>query len=344
MALRSTPTRQTAAPTIWTLNDGSAGAQAQADGLAHHIGLSEKFSGSRAITARTPGFAKLLPPALAAGLGLHTLYPAGATPPPNIVIGCGSATHAAILALGRNHRAFTVCIHRPLGSPYRYDAIVAPYHDYPDHPTIQAPDNVLLTTGAVCGIHPDSQSARREEARARFAKYPAPYIGVAIGGDNRAYAMSAATLAAQLQSIADAARGTLLIAPSRRTSTKLYAALRQKFGGSHYLWDDSREENPYRDILAAADGLAVTADSVNMISEACTTGRPLYLLPLAAKKGAAAARAQKKFAHFHERIVGRGNGRLYEGEWEFFTPTAPLNETPQVAAEVWKRYLASISL
>ena len=74
-------------------------------------------------------------------------------------------------------------------------------------------------------------------------------------------------------------------------------------------------ENPYLDILAAADGLCATADSVNMISEACAAGKSVCLLPMLQKGGWRAARAAKKFSRFHSEIVGGG--------WAKFWPAPP---------------------
>ena len=45
------------------------------------------------------------------------------------------------------------------------------------------------------------------------------------------------------------------------------------------MWDESGE-NPYLGILALADRLIVTGESISMISEALVTGRPVHVLPL----------------------------------------------------------------
>jgi hypothetical protein len=44
-----------------------------------------------------------------------------------------------------------------------------------------------------------------------------------------------------------------------------------------YRWAPDDPENPYFGILANADRIIATADSVSMMAEACATGRPVYL-------------------------------------------------------------------
>ena len=53
-----------------------------------------------------------------------------------------------------------------------------------------------------------------------------------------------------------------------------------------WVWDGGGD-NPYLALLADADAIFVTPDSVNMASEAAATGRPVYVLRLAPHRGAA---------------------------------------------------------
>ena len=47
-----------------------------------------------------------------------------------------------------------------------------------------------------------------------------------------------------------------------------------------YRWRPDDSANPYFGMLALGDELVVTADSVSMLSEACATGKPVYMAPL----------------------------------------------------------------
>ncbi len=71
------------------------------------------------------------------------------------------------------------------------------------------------------------------------------------------------------------------ITPSRRTSEAAKRAIRAALAAEPLgtLWDETGD-NPYYGILALADRLIVTAESISMISEALATGRPVHVLPL----------------------------------------------------------------
>ena len=108
--------------------------------------------------------------------------------------------------------------------------------------------------------------------------------------------------------IAHAARqrnASLLITPSRRTGADVIRILKAELAGvPHYLWD-MQSENPYFGLLGLADFLVVTSDSVNMVSEAASTGKPVYVADL---PGGSA-----KFARFHRGLRDDGITRVFEG-------------------------------
>lgn len=108
------------------------------------------------------------------------------------------------------------------------------------------------------------------------------------------------------------------------------AVLRESLAAAPaYIWD-GRGDNPYLAFLAAADFLVVTADSVNMVSEAATTGKPVYVVDL---KG-----GSSKFRRFHEGLRKDGVTRPFAGRLEHWT-YAPLNDTARVATDIRRRLL-----
>ncbi len=54
---------------------------------------------------------------------------------------------------------------------------------------------------------------------------------------------------------------------------------RNRHAKRRILWDGAGK-NPYLAMLAAADAIVVTADSVNMVGEACATGKPVLVFDL----------------------------------------------------------------
>jgi mitochondrial fission protein ELM1 len=87
-------------------------------------------------------------------------------------------------------------------------------------------------------------------------------------------------------------------------------------------------ENPYLGILALSDYIVVTDDSVTMASEASSTGKPVYVVPLLG--------GSAKFNRFHKSLQDAGIARplgLALESWQY----APLRETARVAELVKNR-------
>ena len=75
-------------------------------------------------------------------------------------------------------------------------------------------------------------------------------------------------------------------------------------------------------MLAAADAIFVTADSVNMATEAAATGKPIHVLPVDGTGG--------KLGLFHKTLRERGCARPFRFPIEFWQ-YPPLLETERVA-------------
>jgi hypothetical protein len=85
-------------------------------------------------------------------------------------------------------------------------------------------------------------------------------------------------------------------------------------GLNAFIWDGSGE-NPYFAMLGLADAIVVTADSVNMVSEAAATGKPVHVVPLEG--------GSKKFARFHRAMEEAGITRPFRGAIEQWTYRPP---------------------
>ena len=98
-----------------------------------------------------------------------------------------------------------------------------------------------------------------------------------------------------------------------------------------YIWD-SKGENPYLGFLGSADAVFVTEDSVSMISDACTTGKPVYTLSLDRRR-------PNKIEKFLNKLENEGVIRKFSGNLQFWK-YVPLGDTAVAADEVKNRYLS----
>src|SRR3546814_9775357 len=96
--------------------------------------------------------------------------------------------------------------------------------------------------------------------------------------------------------------------PSRRTGRRNEEILRRgRAGLPAEIWNGDGE-NPYFGILALADHVVVTGDSVNMVSEAASTGKPVHVVHLQGRSA--------KFTRFHQALVAAGIARPFTGTLE----------------------------
>ena len=120
----------------------------------------------------------------------------------------------------------------------------------------------------------------------------------------------------------------VMVTPSRRTDPAVTAAIAAAIaplGGR--VWNFSGE-NPYFGMLALADLIIVTQDSVSMISEAAATATPVLVAGLPGRS--------HRQGLFLRLMLDEGRVRMFEGRYAPFLAT-PLNDTPEAAATMRRR-------
>ena len=291
-------------------------------GLAEAVGLPVVV---KRIAVRTPW--RCLPPRMWP-LPLRAPGPRGdrLEPPwPELVIASGrqSVAPAAAIRAASGGRTICVQIQTPHVHPRRFDLVVVPHHD-----SLRG-ENVMRTRGALHRV----TSERLAEAADRFAHLlvhlPRPLVAVLIGGSNRDYRLDprvAHRLGERLAALARTFGTGLAVTTSRRTGSANAAALRHGIGATVplYFWDQLGE-NPYFGLLALADAIVVTADSVSMVSEACSTGKPVYVAPLPGRSA--------KLDRFHASLRAAGMTRPFDGSLDRWC-YRPLDDTTRVATTV----------
>lgn len=312
----------------WVVTDGKIGMESQCVGLAEALGLTPVV---KRLVTRAPW--RWLPPAVWPR-GLGTVAPQGdrlAPPWPDLVIATGRQSVAPALAVkaASGNRTFLVQIQRPGVSPARFDVVVTPAHDRLAGP------NVIETLGSMHRISAGRLAAAAAEFAPGVAHLPRPLVAVLLGGPNKVYRWTDAVVARlgdDLARLCDEAGCGLAVSASRRTEPAALARLQQRLAGKPAVfWSEGQGANPYFGWVALADAIVATADSVNMVSEACSTGKPVFVAPLAG--------GSSKFRRFHARLAEAGMTRPFAGRFERWTYT-PLDETSRVAREIAGRFAA----
>ncbi len=302
----------------WILSEGLAGLRSQAVGLAEAAGLSAETHVLR------PGAPWKFVPARFWPRPLDVVAASVPTPLPGLTIGCGGMA-AAVLAAIRGDSRRVVQVQNPRMDPRRFDLIVANRHDELTGP------NVFVTRTALHRVTLPRLMTEAEVWRERFAHIKRPLVAVLLGGSNGRYRLDAnagGKLAMNLAAMARRDGVGIVVTPSRRTDPAVTARIRDALkpvGG--WVWDFTGE-NPYFGMLALADLIVVTQDSVSMISEAVATDAPVMFAPLPGRS--------RRQGLFIRTLMDEGRIRPFEGRFAPWRVTS-LNDTPAAAAEMCRR-------
>lgn len=308
-------------PRVWTLSDGHAGNVRQAHALADALGMQQR---DWALATRAP-WRWTAPRGPVAEHAFGPEFRLALAQPPALAIGCGRQAALATRLLGR-HGSATVQILDPRIATRHWDLVIAPEHD-----RLQGA-NVIAVLGS---LHPVDEHWLAE-ARRRFtalATLQQPRTALLLGGASAHARLDADFLEAltlQVLARADAEHGCVLATTSRRSPAGLAARLQRHFAGrSGMFWSAQGDgANPYPGLLACADRIVCTADSVNMLSEACATTVPVFVAGLERLRG--------RPRWFVDQLLKAGRIRPLDNTLADF-PVTPLRETARVAAEVRKR-------
>lgn len=316
---------------LWVVTDGRAGHAAQSFALAEAIGrLRPTAIQEKPIQLKK--WAAMVPPVLSETLGASRKgWPfsglaEGAEalhwPWPDIVIGTGRRAAPVIAAIRRLHGVAAVQILDPRMRAHAFDALIVPEHD------ALAGANVLKTVGALSRVTRQMIAEEGALWAARLGTLKRPRLAVLVGGSSGAATFGAGDqrqLLLVLQNLA--AQHGLMITVSRRTPQDFADHLKTEFGADALVWT-GEGDNPYPAILGLADAVLVTKDSVNMASEAASTGLPVHVFPL--------GNVAPKIAAFHEALQAHGASRPFTGEigrWSY----PPLAEADRIAADLVRR-------
>jgi mitochondrial fission protein ELM1 len=320
--------RPLAGASAWIITDGKAGMDVQAKGVADALGLDYvvKHVAPSGLWKVAAPWGPVQPSERFGAPGAQF------SPPwPAVAIASGRASIPYIRRLRSmaGPRTYCIVLQDPKTGANTADLIWVPEHDR------RRGANVIATPTAPHSFTPERLAALRATVPPAIAALPSPRVAVVLGGKNGIYRFTEADddrLQHALRSIG-ALGASFMVTPSRRTHQRLIRAVAAAIQDRpHIIWDGGGE-NPYAQFLAHADRLVVTADSVNMTSEACATGRPVWVFEPSG--------GSTKFRRFHEALRHHGATRpLPENvtvleSWHY----QPLDAAQAIAAEVERRWL-----
>lgn len=313
---------------IWAVGDGRAGIDNQVLGLAEAVArlvpaeVVQKRIGWKAWLDPLPAWLNPAPT-----LGLSSGSSAFAPPWPDLWIAAGRASLPLSIRMRRRSagRTFVVQLQDPRLPPRLFDLVAPPRHDELEG------ERIFPITGSPHRVTPERLAEDYAAFRHRLDPLPHPRIAVLVGGRSKAFDISPAraeTLAAGLEQMLGASGGSVLLTFSRRTPGGARGIITRRLASAPgWIWDGDGQ-NPYFAFLAAADAFVVTEDSINMVAEAGSTGKPIHI--------ASVDGAQRRKRLFHADLARQGVIRPFTGAYETWRYT-PLRETERLAAEILRR-------
>ncbi|MFL5335920.1 MAG: mitochondrial fission ELM1 family protein [Geminicoccaceae bacterium] len=261
---------------MWVLAAPRAGDATQVVALAEALGWPYEIKR----LAFKPLSVVLAPPFSASDAGVDRRHSSPlAAPWPDLVLASGRENEPVARWIRRKSDgcARIVQVGRPWGRLDAYDLVVTtPQYRLPPR------SNVLHNSAPLHRVTSKRLEAAAGEWRKRLAHLPRPLIAVLVGGHSGPYSLtrrSGERLAAAASAYAASSGGSLLVTTSARTPAPAVRALEQRLACPHllYRWRPGDADNPYFAILALADEIIVTADSVSMVTEAVATGKRVHL-------------------------------------------------------------------
>ncbi len=321
------------APCLWALASYRAGENGQIRGLVEALGWPYRWI---ELSYRRRGAIQQLMRGV--GLqGVDTRRSNGLEAPwPDILVSAGLRNEPVARWVKQASGGSTrlVFLGRTWAGLQHFDLVITtPQYQLPDA------DNVLHNPTTLHGVTPPLLAEHGETLRGELARYPEPRIGVLLGGDSGPFPFrrrAAAILGSMLDRKAQGSAGSLLVTTSARTHMDAVRALEDTLSAPTfvYRWASDATDNPYFGLLALADELVVTGDSIAMLSEAVATGKPVHIFDLDLERydqapdltlksalyralmRAGPQRLSRDISIVHERLVGQGRAVWLGERWK----------------------------
>lgn len=278
MQSQGNPDLQRATPKLWILQSPHSGDNTQLRALGEALGWPAEV---KSLSYRWhEGVLRLFSLPILAGVDVARSSPI-APPWPDLVICSGRGAEAVCFWLRRQNPKLRIVF---VGSPWSrlsaFDLVITT----PQYRLLRAA-NILHNTLPLHDVTPEKLAAEAGRWKERLQHLPRPHTAVLVGGSSGPYLFtpaSAARLGHAVTRLAEAHGGSLLVTTSARTGHAAAEALSAAIGAPHvlYRWQGPAADNPFHAFLELSERIVVTGDSVSMLSEACATGKPVFLFDI----------------------------------------------------------------
>ena len=241
---------------------------------------------------------------------------------PDLIISCGrKSVIPSIFLKKKNSKIFTIHVQDPKVNFKNFDAIIAPEHD-----SLKG-DNVYNSKGAIHYITETEIIKARQYLVDKIKSEK--IVSLILGGPNKYYSFRSdqiINIFNQIKSIFASNGYKIIVIPSMRTPKEIIDLAIKEMGSFGHVVNKVDKE-AYLSAYALANFIIVTCDSTSMISEAATSGKPIFVAHMKTKKN------NYRFKRFFELFKQMGIIRDLGEKVEHWTYNKH-NEAQRIALEL----------
>lgn len=314
---------------IWILADDRPGTFLQSIGLANELGVEYKIIKlSYNFLSSLPNF--LLPSSILQLKKESQENIKKLQYLPSIIISAGrkSAPIALYFKNKSQNKSKIIQIMNPDLNFKKFDFVILPKHDKASNSRFP---NLISTIGSLTKTNEETIKTEKNKFAAEFGNISKIKIALLIGGSSNKTKFtidSAKKLAKLASNIAKNMNAILLVLNSRRTEDEISETIKSNLDCDFKFFDfkETADKNPYLAVIGYSDFGIISGDSVSMISEYASLGKPLYIFD---EKNISTTKHRK----FHKALFDGNHAKNLTEEvkiLENFSPTK-LQETKRVA-------------
>lgn len=312
--------------TVWILADNRAGNVNQLVGIAQELGLPYEH---KSITYTD--WVKL--PNLLRGASLIGVTKESAArlraPWPDVVLSAGRRTFPVarwIKKMSKGHTKIVQVMNPGSVGFKEADLVVLPLHDrYKGHA-----QNVMQVLGTPHAITAQRLASEQAFWQKEFSGFKEPRLALIVGGATKNKPFTKDMAKRLVSEVMALKPGSIMVTTSRRTPKEVVDILQENLPKDSYFYRyGDKGENPYFGLLAWADLIVVTGDSMSMCSECCASTVPVYIFAPAQMIG-------HKHKRFHKELYEGGYASALGGKMTYSKKGGGFNPSKKIAYAVVK--------
>ena len=226
----------------------------------------------------------------------------------NLIVSCGRIAAPYNLIFKKIYQCKNFHILNPYFKKKEFSKIIIPKYD---SPKFSNKNNLIFTAGTLVDRQKVNLKKKKNLNISKLFKKNYKIVLFLIGGNGKSSRILFSDLKTTIQKINKEKKVEIVYCFSRRTPQSIKNQVIE-YKKKASLVFPKKLFNPYWDLINIADYIFVTADSVSMTSDALTTGKPTYIIPI--------YKLKQKIKDFQTSLIKKKITRIYNQKlniWEY---------------------------